>query len=192
MVLHIHRINIQSKIFIKKLKITNDSPLWNPKAYCQQHMFHWPGWNKMIIAMSRKNKTSNFFDHFSTQAHLLYDFAYASSISIPLGWAVYVMKSCSLHWKCPASIFLLRKKNISFFCAWKEVLSGQPWRLLFILWATVAQISAKFLLISAWSSITLQGATVGVHRVMDSLLSYGYAYEGYFSPSDATRDHAQC
>lgn len=65
--------------------------------------------------MDRKRKSSNFFIIFSPKLHSLADFAYTSSISIPLAWAVYVVKSCSLHEKCPSSIFLFKKKNFFLF-----------------------------------------------------------------------------
>lgn len=94
---------------------------------CQWNWGSWSSWSPASSTAARKIKTSNCFYHlFSPKFHLSSDFACAASIPVPLGRAVCVTKSCSLHGKCPSSIFLLKKKMHFLPRAQKEMLSGLP------------------------------------------------------------------
>ena len=87
------------------------------------------------------------------------DFAYASSILIPLGWAVRY-KELPLALKMPffhLSFNRRVKTEKYFFWAWWEVLSRQPGWLLSVLQATAAQVSTTSLLTSPWNSTVLRG-----------------------------------
>lgn len=133
-------------------------------------------------------KSNNFFYHFFhlNSIHYLTFACFIHFSSSGLSHLCYKELQPTLEMS-----FHLSLNKEKHFCAWQQVLRGRPWQLLFILWATAAQISTKFLLISVWNNIILQGPTLGVQRLLYPLLSYVCAYQCNFSPSDAARNREQ-
>lgn len=67
---------------------------------------------KPNITTDRKIKSSNFFYRFSHKLHSLSDFAYALSISLPLGWAIYVIKSAACTKNALLTSFFSKRKTL--------------------------------------------------------------------------------